>query len=229
MAGVRVRNTTVNGGMTGVDEGINKVFSHKQGTGYSTMKKRVAASNPNTAAQSAVRSVFAQTSAGWSALTEAQRQLWNAEAPNWVGTNVFGDTQPSGKNLYTGCNVALMSAGLAQISEPKAKALSCVPNETNLTLAGGVLSFIADFADFSDVNAIQLRVSKQQTAGTSICKKLTVLRSDLADGNINGNVTAAYVAKYGALVPGMKIFYETRTISEGGNSNKHMDGIIVIP
>lgn len=229
MAGVRVRNTTVNGGMTGVDEGINKIFAHKEGTGYSTMKRRTSGVNPNTVAQQAVRAMFAQTSAGWSALTEAQRNAWNAAAPDWGTTGIFGDKQQSGKNLYTGCNVTLQSAGKAMISTPSAKNLIAVASASNFVNAAGVLTLSTIFSTPSAANQVQLLVSKQKSAGTSKNDKYVVLKNVAAGAAVNQVVTADYTAKYGALISGKKIFFKIKLVSAGGNSVVINGGSIVNP
>lgn len=226
--GVRVRNTSVNGGMTGRDTEINKLFAYKDGNGYSTMKKFNPASNPNSEAQQLVRSTFAQTSAGWSALTDDQRNLWNQEAPNWVNTGVFGDTKQSGKNLFTGCNVALVLAGVAMILEPNRKALLSTCTASDLSLNAGVLSFNATF----DTNAVdeiaQLHVSKQLTAGTSKNTKFAILKNVNCGADIASDVTAEYVAKYGALLAGQKIFYMIKMVSAGGNVTTFAKGTIIV-
>lgn len=225
---VRVRNTTVNGGMTGIDSGINKLFAHKQGASYSMMKKNVSATNTNSIAQQLTRGVFAQTSAGWSGLTEAQRDLWNAEAPNWTGTNIFGDTKPSGKNLFTGCNVALANAGRGKIKEPNSKTILAVT--TNSVLSGDAteIDFVHDFSTFNSADTVQLHVSAQKSAGTSKNTQFTRLENYPAGTNINADVTALYSAKYGSLIPGNKIFYKVKVVSEGGNVLELGGGVVVL-
>lgn len=226
--GVRVRNTSVNGGMTGRDTEINKLFAYKDGNGYSTMKKFNPASNPNSEAQQLVRSTFAQTSAGWSALTDDQRNLWNQEAPNWVNTGVFGDTKQSGKNLFTGCNVALVLAGVAMILEPNRKALLSTCTASDLSLNAGVLSFAGTFDGGAGDEIAQLHVSKQLTAGTSKNTKFAILKNVACDADFNENVTAEYVAKYGALLAGQKIFYMIKMVSAGGNVTTFAKGTIIV-
>ena len=44
--GVKMRNTIANGGMTGRDKGIERVFAYRQGNSYSSVKAFTKPSNP---------------------------------------------------------------------------------------------------------------------------------------------------------------------------------------
>lgn len=227
--GVKIRNTSVNGGMTGRDQTIDKVFAHKGGTTYSTMKTYAPAGNPNTLAQQLVRDTFAITSAGWSNLTQVQRDLWNTEAPNWTNTNIFGNTQQSGKNLYTGCNVALASAQMGQISEPRSKeAFAAITDPTFVKAISGQLmfSYVSDGAGTGEM--VQLHVSPQLSAGTNKNTKYVILYNDDADTTDSIGLNSAYQQKYGALIPGRKIFWKIKHVSLGGNVTQLSQGFIIL-
>lgn len=221
--GVRVRNTVVNGGMTGRDENLGKVFAHKVGTSFSTMKKYVSAGNPNSEAQQLVRSTFAQTSAGWSALTEAQRNLWNAASPEWANTGIFGSKSQSGKNLYTGCNIALAMADLPAIIEPSEKALQAMI--MSLTFQP-TLQLIISLVNGSGDNTIQVALSAPLSAGTSVVSKVSIFKNIAMDADINENLKAEYLLKYGASAAGSKVGYELRSVSKGGNVSLLQKGIV---
>jgi len=226
--GVKIRNTSVNGGMTGRDQTIDKVFAHKGGSTYSTMKVYAPAGNPNTPAQQLVRDTFAQTSAGWSNLTEVQRDLWNTEAPNWTGTSIFGSTKPSGKNLYTGCNVALISAGQPLITVPNNKDMQAIISLTSLTkTVGGALTFDYTSNGAGIGETVQLHVSPQMSAGTNSNSKYIILYNCDASVIHNANVIAVYTAKYGAPIPGKKIFWKVKLVSAGGNVTNHAQGVVI--
>lgn len=224
MGSVKVRNTTVNGGMTGRDKTINKVFAFKNGKNYSQMKTFATGSALPTVAQRVVRDTFSQTSIGWSNLDEEDRSQWNSAAPDWVNTDVFGNKSQSGKNLYTGANIALVGSGRDIISEPQARDIACAPNEASVTILGGNLVLDVTFAVTSPDDVLQLRVSKQLSAGTSVNSKFVTLGNYPCVSIILLNETSKYVAKYGALQAGKKVFYEIRLVSKGGNSVKYASG-----
>ena len=223
--GVRVRNTVVNGGMTGRDENLGKVFAHKVGSSFSTMKKYVSAGNPNSEAQQLVRSTFALTSSGWGALTETQRNLWNAAAPEWANTGIFGNKSQSGKNLYTGCNIALAMASLNSIVEPSEKTLRA--SILNLTIQQTLNIEIAASNDTDD-NVIQIALSAPLSVGTSVVPKVSIFENLPIVEDINTSLRAAYLLKYGPGAVGSKVGYEIRSISKGGNVSLLQSGIFTL-
>ena len=94
-----------------------QVFSKNRQGSY--VRTKVTPVNAQTPFQQAVRDRLASFSAQWRALSEAQRNAWNAAAPAFEGTNVFGDTvAPTGKNLFTRLNMNLVNIGNPPITEP---------------------------------------------------------------------------------------------------------------
>lgn len=227
---VKVKNTVVNGGMSGGAPEIGKTFNHKSGQHFSTMKRYSSPTDKNSEAQQKVRNMFTQTSIGWSALTEAERNLWNDEAPSWVGTDALGTTTPSGKNLYTGCNVALVMADKVILRAPSRK--STVAELTNGYLASNGnangLNLILEVAIPNSDDSVQISVSSQQTAGTSKCEKKSILHNQKLNDETNTDLTALYASKYGVLIAGSKIFYTTKQISLGGNTIKISNGFVIV-
>lgn len=221
-----MRNTIANGGMTGKDATINKVFSHREGNTYSTAKRFTKAGNPNSAQQTLVRDTFAQTSAGWSNLTEDERKLWNNAAPDWVNTGIFGAKKQSGKNLYTGCNIALAMAGLNALTEPNDKQMIATLGSTSFVYVAGVLTLDIEFDTTSNRNAIELCVSSQQSGGTSVNNKKVILKNYNCATDITSDVTADYTAKFGTPVAGKKLFWEVKQVSTGGNVLNITSGVI---
>ena len=230
MGNVKVRNTTVNGGMTGRDKSINKVFAFRNGKSYSQMKRYGASSSPATEAQQSVRDVFSQTSVGWSILDEIDRNAWNAEAPNWVNTNVFGTKKQSGKNLYTGCNIALTQAGHDIISAPDAKNIDAFPSEADLVYVTATdIQLQVPFLSTSTTNTCQLRMSKPQSQGTDVCDKNVIIANYPCTVDLFVNIFPAYSAKYGTPPTDTKLFYDIRLVSKGGNNVSYAKGWVLAP
>ena len=74
-----------------------------------------------------------------------------------------------------------------------------------------------EFSGNSAVDAVQLAISGQKSAGTSKVGKLTIMMNRDCAADVVRDITADYVAKYGALIAGQKIFFSTSLISQGGN------------
>ena len=219
MGKVKMRNTIANGGMTGHDTGIGRVFAYR-GNGYSQVKRFKAPSNPRSAAQLAVRGMFATTSSGWSGLSEVERNAWNTAAPDWVNTGVFGAKKQSGKNLYTGCNIALLNAGLPAISVPGSKtpfvAIETVDFDLNTTHLRAV---VTNGGDVSSENAIVIVTEKLKSAGTNSVGKLTTIKAVNCGAGVDFSIDfkTEFEAKYGALLANKKIFASAYLVTQGGN------------
>jgi hypothetical protein len=107
-----------------VTDGRGKIGGHvaSKNRGGAYLRTKVTPSNPNTEAQSAVRSILSSLSAGWSQLTDIQRASWNGAVSDYQSTDIFGDIKkPSGFNLYMKLNATLLSIGAAVLSEAPAK------------------------------------------------------------------------------------------------------------
>lgn len=213
----KMRNTVVNGGMTGRDRGINRVFAFKNGKSYSQVKAFTKPSNPQSAAQQAIRSRFTLQAIGWSGLTDEQRKAWDEAVIGIDFTDQFGKTSVSGKAYNAGANIVLSAADLPTIVNPGARDFKAVIDSTEVTCVAGVLSWNVDFSGISAVDAVQLAISGQKSAGTSKVGKLTIMMSRDCTIDVARDITADYVAKYGALIAGQKIFFSTSLISQGGN------------
>lgn len=213
----KMRNTVVNGGMTGRDRGINRVFAYKNGKSYSQVKAFTKPSNPQSAAQQAIRSRFTLQAVGWSNLTDEQRKAWDEAVIGVDFSDQFGKTSVSGKAYNAGANIALSAAELPTIDSPGARNFKAVINSTAVKCVAGVLSWDVEFSETSIVDAVQLAISGQKSAGTSKVGKLTIMMNRGCDIDVVRDITADYVAKYGALIAGQKIFFSTSLISQGGN------------
>ena len=215
--GVKMRNTIANGGMTGRDKGIERVFAYRQGNSYSSVKAFTKPSNPQSVLQNTVRNTFSQKAAQWSSLTQNQRDAWENEAPNWYNTGIFGIKKMSGQNLFIGVNVALAVAGLDLIDVPGNREFVSVIEVLNLTLDTGVLQLVGTMSNVTNSEVIQVAVTAPKSLGTSKNQKLTVLANYNVQTSLNANITSNYIAKYGSIPAGKKIFYEIRYVSAGGN------------
>jgi hypothetical protein len=82
------------------------------------MRTRVTPSNPQSNAQTTVRSSLALSSAAWGALTQEQRDEWNNAAANVTITNLFGYRSAlTGHLLFMRVNNNLRNCGAAAITD----------------------------------------------------------------------------------------------------------------
>lgn len=82
----------------------------------SYMRNKVTPVNPQTTEQQAARQRLGALSAAWGGLTESQRQSWNALAPSFPFSDIFGDQKIlSGQVLFVKLNANLMKIGDAPL------------------------------------------------------------------------------------------------------------------
>jgi len=182
-----------------------QVFSKNKGGAY--VRTKVTPVNAQTAAQTSSRQLLSQFSSAWKALTQAQRDSWNAAAPNFPGTNVFGDAVvKSGKNLYTRLNVNLSLIGSPTLNEPPvpAEVASAGIQSVLINTVGG--SSVIGTTQAATGSSVIIRATAGMSPGIGNFKNR--LRVILAGAN--GSATAFPIqteleAKFGAPLEGEKV------------------------
>lgn len=171
--------------------------------------------NPDTPAQSLQRQNFAALSASFRDLSGSQIEAWNAAVDNWGKTNVFGQNyKPSGLNLYVGLNTNLLNANEAIISDPP------TPGEmpvleisvgSNTTAAQTIVfSPTPVGADFAYIVWATAPVS----AGRNFLKnRYRIIQVIAAAGASPANTFAAYTAKFGTPIAGMRIGFKVLAVN----------------
>lgn len=82
-------------------------------------RKKVTPVNPNTNRQSDVRSIFGAASSKFRSLGKAVIDAWNAVAPEYQRSNIFGDNLPlSGSTLFTKLKTQLVNIGITTDPSP---------------------------------------------------------------------------------------------------------------
>lgn len=102
-----------------VTDGSGKLGGHvvANNRGGKYMRTKVTPLNPQSTAQSLVRSIFAGISQAWSGLTEAGRTSFNQAVNAFTTTDIFGDIRvPSGKALFQRLNQNLALTEQAQLT-----------------------------------------------------------------------------------------------------------------
>lgn len=197
-----------------------QVFSKNRSGAY--VRTKVTPVNPRTTAQQANRSLLGSLSAGWSLLTESQRNAWNGAVESWQKTNVFGDLQkPTGKNLYTGLNKVLQqlfpSADVMVLPPAKVDFPPFILSRADYAPSTGL--FEITLAGDVEIGAdYQVRATPAVSEGTTYVTNL--LRSiGSAFVSVTGNkivISDAYRNKFGSVVAGNAIWVEVRQAGDNG-------------
>lgn len=199
-----------------------------------TIRTKVTPVNGHTSAQGVTRSRFGSLSQQWSTLSEEQRIAWNSKAATVGKTNIFGDSYfPSGKNLFVSINTNILNAGGSTINIPPADV--ALPD----VLFNGIY-----FDALLNTLEVELQSLTNPTGNTALVFCSPCLSNGIfnASGrerfvtaiNLTGTSTVAdiydaYVAKYGALQSGRKIFAKVKivNVSSGQSSPWFSESTII--
>lgn len=190
---------------------------HSRNRAGAYMRNLVIPTNPQTAAQMAVRSRLGGNSSAWRGLTQAQRDAWNAAAVNFPSINVFGDSRIlSGNSLYIGLNNNLANAGAAGILVPPAPTGAITVDTVAVTASTGpdLVSIAFTATPVPANHTLVIDATPNISAGiNNFNSVLRQINTEIAAAASPSDSTVEYVAKYGALVVGMKVGVRVRQIN----------------
>lgn len=172
----------------------------------------------------AARNNFLFLTQNWRNLTVVQQAAWRAACINYPRNDAFGNIEyPTGQTLYIELNRNLFTSGQALIVTPPVKAIPPGWNVTGVAANSGAGTLLVSYAGTpAPQNEITLIYA---TKGLSIginyvstqyrfIDVQTII--DAGGGNVF-SIHAAYVAKFGLLVAGTKLFVKLISVSTAGS------------
>ena len=198
--------------------GGNTVSKNKGGQ---YVRKRVKGTNPNTAAQQAVRNKLSELSSEWRGLTDEQRSNWNQSAPDWQYSNRLGEMKVrSGQGLFMTLNASIRAANpVASLLVDPPTPGSVTPSVLSLVTAefsGGTLSLLE--VEFSPTVAANHRVILFATTGLSAGvtrppkSKFRQIRVLAPAATSPQDLASDYLSVFGAQPVGTRIFVRAVTV-----------------
>lgn len=208
----RIKTTAI---VADIRNSINgTVFSKNRYGAYARTK--VTPVNPQTSFQQDARQLLGNLSASWRGLTQEQRDAWIAAAPNFPQTDIFGDSQIlSGQVLFVRLNQNLANMGFAAITSPPTPAAIPVLSISDLLADSATpeISFNINTATVPAGFRLQVYATPSIPAGRSFVKnRYRYLGTFTATTNAV-DITTAWIARFGELVPGQKLFVSARLTS----------------
>lgn len=186
------------------------------------MRRRAIPTNPNTPAQTAIRSVANQNSQAWQGLTAAQRDAWNAFASSVSLAsyrNALGlSGQLSGQQAYVRLNNRLRYAGYTVINTPPAgdaapSPPTLVPLELGIALGEPVFLFDGQPALGAGLRYQAFIAGPYGPGRTRVQERDHRLIYSATDVALDNNaMTAGYVARYGVPSIGSQLSVGLRVI-----------------
>lgn len=196
-----------------------QVFSKNNAGSY--VRTKVTPSNPQTSYQSSARALFGSISAGWSGLSQAVRDSFNAAVSDWATTDVFGDLRnPTGKNLFQRLNNQAQSAGLAAVVTVPAKATLPTDVVSAATIAVGAGTLTLTGANTDASTQIMLYATPVLTAGTKFVKnRLRNITNFAGDSAVPLDEYTAYTAKFGAPAANDNVYIGVKYVLSSGQAS----------
>jgi hypothetical protein len=194
---------------------INGFVASKNRAG-AYFRTKVTPVNPQTADQSAVRSLFTSLAQGWRALTADQIAGWNGAVQNFSKTDIFGDLKnPSGFNLYMRLNSNQLNVGAALLTDAPQPADTTLLDAVTVVADASASTMTLNYALGAGASgAVVVEATAPVSNGKSFVKNL------YRKVAVNPDVTvtpfefgADYEAKFGNLVAGQKIYVRVKTVN----------------
>lgn len=193
--------------------------SHNRAGQY-TRNRRSPVQPIGSGRRAAVRAAFASASAGWSGLTNPQREAWNSFADSHPITDSLGQSVVlTGHQMYVRVTSTRANVGIALAVTPPADL--DLPDSSDASVAFSIATGISIDDITGDASAlVALGLSRPFSAGRSFNK--TFWQPPGADGIIaldslpHAVTTAVYAAEFGAPVAGQRVFFRLSPVSTDG-------------
>jgi hypothetical protein len=173
--------------------------------------------NPNTAAQLVQRGYLTSASQAWRSLTDEQRAGWNTLALSVTIVDGLGQaSNPSGFQLFTGCYTRMKLVGQAGATSPPANVPAITPvSITAAAAAAGAATFTVTHGAAPSDTALVIEASPPLSVGVNYCSDFRFM-AYVAGESVGAakSIKAEWVAKFGALNAGQRIFVRTFSVSE---------------
>ena len=196
------------------------VFAKNKGGHY--MRSKSMPSNPKTSFQTAVRARFGAIAQLWGALTQAQRNAWNAMASEFPYRNRLGDTKIlSGFALHQKLNTNLAVIGQSAISNPPEpiSPAGIISLSAQASVSRGEFEISAEFASGAlsvPATAVIMATPPLREGVSNFDTQLreigVVETSELSAGT---DIAEFYNLRFGSYLGGQKIGVSVHTIANG--------------
>lgn len=195
-----------------VVDGRNKIGGHvaSRNRAGAYLRTKVTPVHPGTTYQVNAKNRVIQISALWLGLSQARITAWNAAAPGFAKTDIFGDLRnPSGINLHQRLNNNLYGINETNIADPPLSNLPPGFSALSIAAAAGAKTLTLTFAPAIPTGVkVKLFATPPISPGTSFVKS-EFRQYDVLDMNDSSafDSETEYILRFGDPVPaGKKIF-----------------------
>ena len=176
--------------------------------------------NPRTDGQLVVRDLLAQQTRRFDGLTDAQQDAWNTAAAAFQSTPTLGQSGPlTGLQLFVRINCKLGLLGQQPVDAPPVPPQfpTLTPQSLVITNTAGVIAVKLTCPTPPGENTV-LRASPPRNSAVRACLKFRIIGTCPAAVQGSADITALYVAEYGAVPAGKRLFVQASTMVSGFES-----------
>jgi hypothetical protein len=180
----------------------------------------VTPANPRSDRQLAVRSLLAQQTRRFDALTDAQQDAWNVAADGYQSRPTLGQSGPlTGLQLFVRINCKLGLLGQDPVDAPPVAPQfpNLAPQSLVITNTAGVVAVKLTCPTSAGENTV-LRASPPQNSAVRACGNFRIIGTCPALVQGSADITALYVAEFGAVPAGKRLFVRASTMVDGFES-----------
>ena len=176
--------------------------------------------NPRTDRQLEVRDLLLQQARRFDALTDTQQDAWNVAASGFHSRPSLGQSGPlTGLQLFVRVNCKLGLLGEDPVDAPPAAPQfpALAPQNLVITNTSGVVAVKLTCPTNPGQNTV-LRASPPQNSAVRACRNFRIIGTCPAPAAGSVDITSLYVAEYGAVPVGKRLFVRASTMVDGFES-----------
>ena len=172
--------------------------------------------NPASTFQTAARARLSTNAAAWRLLTAERRAAWDVLGGNMTRTDSLGQTYTlTGAQAYASVNGNRVAAGDAVVADAPALTTPDIVTLGNIVITNAAHTIAYTVTPLPAGERLFIFASKQRSAGRAYEGDLRLITVTAAAAASPADIKAAYLARFGALVIGQRIFYSVARYATG--------------
>ena len=201
------------------------------------MRSKSKPTNPRTFFQAGQRAIFGAISQAWRSLSQAQRNAWDAAAPDFKYQNRLGDSKTlSGFAIHQQLNANLLLIGQGAISSPPIpqEMSSPVSAAGNVSAAADEITVRATFVGQEEASTtVAIYASPHLSQGVKNASNryrfLTAVPASALTTPTGKDITSEYTYRFGMPPVGSKVAFRLVSISAvSGEASAPLDFATVV-
>jgi hypothetical protein len=176
--------------------------------------------NPRTDRQLEVRDLLQQQARRFDALTDVQQDAWNVAGAGFHSTPSLGQSGPlTGLQLFVrvNCKLGLLGQDAVDVPPVAPQFPALAPQGLVITNTGGAVAVTLTCPTNPGENTV-LRASPPQNSAIRACRNYRIIGTCPVPTAGSADITSLYVAEFGAVPIGKRLFVQASTMVNGFES-----------